>query len=213
MKKNRLFMLGIVTVFVAILSLTLVSSTFAKYTSTVTGEDSAKVAKWAWTYTGTHTGGADEIDLSSAKTVDFDIFKVVYDLDNNDLVNKSAEETDIERTEGIEVAPGTGGFYTFSVTNASEVTAKATFTFAALANSTLPIEFSTTNLADSWTDDLAEINAQIDEQTLAVGATSTEVTLYWRWAFNGDDDIDTNHGIADSATYGVKLTVVFEQVN
>ena len=41
MKKNKIFTLGLVITFVFVVSLTLVSGTFAKYTSTVTGNDSA----------------------------------------------------------------------------------------------------------------------------------------------------------------------------
>ena len=46
MKKQRFFMLGIITVLVAVLSLTFVSSTFAKYTTNDSAEDTARVAKW-----------------------------------------------------------------------------------------------------------------------------------------------------------------------
>lgn len=48
MKKNKLFVLGLVTVFVALVSLTLVSSTWAKYTTSASGEDSARVAYWGF---------------------------------------------------------------------------------------------------------------------------------------------------------------------
>lgn len=46
MKRNKLFLLGLFVVFAAVLSLSLVSSTFAKYTSSNNGFDSARVAKW-----------------------------------------------------------------------------------------------------------------------------------------------------------------------
>lgn len=63
MKKQRFFMLGIITVLVAVLSLTFVSSTFAKYTTSDTAKDEARVAKW---------GVAIETKLD-------DLFEVAYD--------------------------------------------------------------------------------------------------------------------------------------
>ena len=49
MKRNKLFLLGLFVVFAAVLSLSLVSSTFAKYTSSGDAADSARVAKWGVT--------------------------------------------------------------------------------------------------------------------------------------------------------------------
>ena len=66
MKKNKIFTLGLAIAFVFVLSLTLVSGTFAKYTSTVTGKDSAAVAKWAFKY-GNNEGALTDIDLVSTK--------------------------------------------------------------------------------------------------------------------------------------------------
>ena len=81
MKKNRIFILGIVTMFVAILSLTLVSGTLARYTSSGKGSDSVQVAKWDV-----------RIDTESLTSVTpsshtFELFKVGanYDEDYNDV--------------------------------------------------------------------------------------------------------------------------------
>lgn len=49
MKKNKLFLLGLFVVFAAVLSLSLVSNTFAKYVSSDSGSDTARVAKWGVT--------------------------------------------------------------------------------------------------------------------------------------------------------------------
>ncbi len=80
MKKNRLFVLGLVTVFVALVSLTFVSSTWAKYTTTVSGTDQARVAYW----------GFEETD-----TLEWDLFDAVY-------------EDDVKSEDGDNlIAPGT----------------------------------------------------------------------------------------------------------
>lgn len=76
MKKQRFFMLGIITVLVAVLSLTFVSSTFAKYTSDGTATDTARVAKWGVTFTAVTadnkeyglTAVADSTQLDSQDT-------------------------------------------------------------------------------------------------------------------------------------------------
>ena len=49
MKKNKLFLLGLFVVFAAVLSLSLVSNTLAKYTTSDSGSDTARVAKWGVT--------------------------------------------------------------------------------------------------------------------------------------------------------------------
>ena len=46
MKRNKLFLLGLFVVFAAVLSLSLVSSTFARYVSDGSATDTARVAKW-----------------------------------------------------------------------------------------------------------------------------------------------------------------------
>ena len=69
MKRNKLFILGICTVMVALVSLSLVSGTWAKYTSTVSGSSAARVAKWDVVYTdnaATATSGA-----KNSQTINF----------------------------------------------------------------------------------------------------------------------------------------------
>lgn len=99
MKKNKFFMLGIVTVLVAVLSLTFVSSTFAKYTSSGSAEDTARVAKWGVT-----------VSVSGN-----DAFKEEYDYEigasSNTVVTSVPTETvDDVTTPGEKIlAPGTQG--------------------------------------------------------------------------------------------------------
>ena len=74
MKRNKLFLLGLFVVFAAVLSLSLVSSTFARYTSSGKAEDSARVAKWGVvvTVTGADAFGEkydDEIEAAGTKVV------------------------------------------------------------------------------------------------------------------------------------------------
>ena len=99
MKRNKLFLLGLFVVFAAVLSLSLVSSTFAKYTSTNSGNDTARVAKWGVTV-----------------TVDGKTFATAYD------------ETVLSQTAENVVAPGTAGnFAGIAVTGTPEVSVQVTY--------------------------------------------------------------------------------------
>lgn len=74
MKKNRLFILGLVTVFVALVSLTLVSGTLAKYTTTASGSDEARVAYWgfeqtSYDLTGLFANGYTDVVSNDSKDV------------------------------------------------------------------------------------------------------------------------------------------------
>ena len=49
MKRNRMLLAGLFTFALVCVSLTFVGSTYAKYTSAMTGSDTIKAAKYAWT--------------------------------------------------------------------------------------------------------------------------------------------------------------------
>ena len=99
MKRNKLFIAGIVTVFVALLSLTLVSSTLAKYTSTVSGADTATVDLLETRYDS--DGASAEADVkegliapgtSGEFTIDIEnlsevtaTYKIDFTVDENDV--------------------------------------------------------------------------------------------------------------------------------
>lgn len=193
MKKNRLFMLGLVTVFVAVLSLTLVSSTFARYTSTVTGQDSAKVAKWAFDY------NSSSLDLAQ-NDVAFKLFETIND------TKDGLDETDV--ADG-RIAPGTCGSFALSFQNKSEVTATLSVAFDEVTISGVPLEFSFNSDFTDSVDDIAELSWN---QNLAIGSAAIEKTIYWRWVEDGDNTVDTNLGIA-APDVTMKMTVVFTQVD
>lgn len=107
MKKNKLFIIGLVTVFVALLSLTLVSSTFAKYVTTSTGTDTARVAKWG-------------VSISAAGN---EAFSKDYSTDDTSVTGIASSV--ISSTEDKVIAPGTKGtFAAVTVTGKPEVAVK-----------------------------------------------------------------------------------------
>ena len=200
MKRNKFFMLGIVTVLVAVLSLTFVSNTFAKYTSTVTGSDSARVAKWAWKYQNAN------MDLTQDE-VTFELFNTIND------TKDGAAEGDV--AAGL-IAPGTKGSFQISFENESEVKAKLAVTFDEGTND-IPLEFS---FNEDFSDAKANISQLSWEQELAVDSAAVTKTVYWRWVFekgtgselDANDAADTTLGI-NTPTINIEMTVVFTQVD
>ena len=213
MKKNRLFMLGLVTVFVAVLSLTLVSSTFARYTSTVTGGDSAKVAKWLVTYEDQD----DTVNGAAASTnITFDLFNDVKELDEHGIPTDE-NETDISNDNGTLIAPETGGTFEFTLSNLSEVNATYKITYE-ISNTTpaIPLEYRVkVGTGDepysAWSTTLANVGAT----PLDMSGTVT-YTIQWRWVGQDGNADDTTLGvnaITNDQVIAINATIVFEQVD
>lgn len=191
MKKNRIFILGIVTMFVAILSLTLVSGTLARYTSSGTGVASVNVANWSVVVEDKDVAKNDDFTLS--------LFDTIYEYDTT--------SADVDVKDGL-IAPGTQGAFDYTLTNDSEVTAKYSVVYT-INEDGVPLEWSTDGVV--WTDTLANVTAG-DETKLAKEGGEATIYIYWRWAFDGDNDIDTNLGI-NGAEPTVTIQVTFDQVD
>ena len=169
---------------IVMLALILIASTYAKYTTKLTGSSDTTIAKWAWTI--------NDNDVSKDDTeFTFDLFKTIKDTDGG-------TEADVTTQK---IAPGTKGSFSIEVTNASDVNAEYSLTLTetkATAVSSANIEYSIvgTDEATDWTNDIGTFN--FTNTRLAIGA-SNEVVLYWRWAFYDDanqDKADTLVGFA-----------------
>ena len=198
MKKNKIFTLGLAIAFVFVLSLTLVSGTFAKYTSTVTGKDSAAVAKWAFQY-GNNEGALTDIDLVSTKEISFNLFYTILDT-NGDT------ETDVAANK---IAPGTKGSFQFVVKNTSEVNATFDLTLK-VTGAQVPFEY-TIQVDEGSASEASTTVPSLTTQTIDMN-TSVTVTITWEWPFDGNDTADTTLGLAAS-TVEVNATIVFVQVD
>lgn len=91
MKKNRMMRLASILLVCVLLTTSVISGTFAKYTSTATANDKARVAYWGW--------GSDA-------TIEFDLFDGEYTGVNGETVNS-------ENGDNV-VAPGTAKSATFT---------------------------------------------------------------------------------------------------
>lgn len=193
MKNNKTVKFMALVLFVTILAIILVSGTYAKYTTSATGSDTATVAKWSIKL------GDEDIAKSTEKTFAIDLFSTITNTDGS-------EEKNVKKTDGSLIAPGTMGSFTLlSLKNESEVNAKYSVTYTLLNESGVPLEF-TTNKDDesSWKSDFTAVN--VSNEALATDATATTATVYWRWAFTKDTARDTSDTTLGTTTPTVTLT-------
>jgi len=93
MKKNRMMRLASVLLVLVLLTTSVISGTFAKYVTTVSNEDSARVARWGFT--------GENADIAIT-----DLFTTAYD-----------STTDASVSSDVDViAPGTGNHASFTFT-------------------------------------------------------------------------------------------------
>ena len=201
---NKMLKLASFVLLVTMVSLTLVSGTYAKYTSSISGTDTVQVAKW-----DIKAGkSGEETSITGGGTVSFDLFNTINDTGN------AAAETDV--TTG-KIAPGTEGSFSFNIKNDSEVTAIYGLTYELTNAGNVPLEFSIDD-GHTWVASLTGLNNAVsDANKIAIGYSKL-VTVRWRWAFTGaassnytetqTELSDTTIGIAaPSVTVSATLTV------
>lgn len=171
----------------------LVGGTFAKYTSSATGNDNANVAKW-----DIRVNGAN---ITASDTFTFDLFNTVNDTKDNNA------ETDMAPNGGTIIAPGTTGKFSIAIQNLSQVNATYTIDYTVNTRS-IPVEFSTNGT--DWKTNINDLN--VTNVPIGLG-TDTTVTVQWRWVFDGNDTTDTALGSAATATLTVAAKVTATQVD
>lgn len=199
-KENGLVKLTAFVLLATIIATSLVSGTYAKYTTEKSGTAVATVAKFS----------VD--DNFSAADESFDLFATVYEAD--------ATSNEVDVAEG-KIAPGTGGSFDVVLTNNSEVTVEARLTIEETENaSQIPVEYSL-----NGEDYVTAANFENVSTLTMTGATkAATTTVYWRWAFEGTDSENyqatqtdsTDTAIGETATaptITVKATATFTQVD
>ena len=206
MKKNRLMRVAAMLLVLTLVTSCFVGGTFAKYTSTFSGTDEARVAKWAFSV------GGSAVDLKTTKTFDFELFKA-SEIKEEDLSGDDGEvDTNGILDDAKVIAPGTAGTLTVGLKNESEVDAVYTVVYASDEEG-VPLQWSVNGTA--WVDNITDLN--IASTGIDMGATK-DVVLYWKWAFVDDavvtqsDDADTLLGV-DGANPNVTVTITATQVN
>jgi hypothetical protein len=227
MKKNKPMRLASALLVVTLLTTSMISSTFAKYVSSDSGSDTARVAKWG-------------ITVSASG----DLFGTTYKQASDNTIGTGASgETLTVKSSGTDkvVAPGTQNTtgVTFKVNGTPEVSyiieasslnVKDVFIAAGtyqvtkgdktqiitLTENYSPIVYTLKKGSTTVTGDLTTVTKALTDglqgitstQTTAVTHDSnkeadTEYTLTWAWAFNSavNDELDTLLGdLADGAT-------------
>ena len=199
-KKRSSMMVRLVAVLAVTMMFTMcfVGGTFAKYTSSGTGTDTATVAKWSFK--------VGETDIATTDTFTFDLFKTIKDSDG------IKNETEMNPVDGSIIAPGTQGSFDLVLTNASQVTAQYAIDYTVTNNNDIPVKFSVDG-GTTWTNDLADVAAS-DSTKLAANSGTTTIKVQWKWDFNGSDDsFDTALGIGGNAVLTVKAEVTATQVD
>ena len=209
--KNKTLRLALLVLLLAVVTMSVISGTLAKYVESVTGTDTARVAKFEYTLSGM-TGDGDTKTLNLFDSV----------TDTGILGNLANDGKKL-------VAPGSEGSINVELTNKSEVKISAGFTLTETNTNKIPIVYKYNNayyssvipantevtLHDGGTTatvtgDLSALAAAVGNATpVNQNATST-ISLGWAWAFTGDgttqtDSSDTTLGKAGSATVELKV--------
>lgn len=197
-RKRSSMMVRLVAVLAVTMMFTMcfVGGTFAKYTSSATGNDNANVAKWDIKVGGTN--------IATNDTFTFDLFKTIKDS------NGTADETDMSPVDGTIIAPGTRGSFDIVIKNDSQVNATYAIDYTVTNTNNIPVKFSVDGT--NWFDDINYLDVR--SVAINMGATAT-VTVQWMWEFEriDGDNQDTNLGSAASATLEVKAAVTATQVD
>ena len=199
-RKRSSMMVRLVAVLAVTMMFTMcfVGGTFAKYTSSATGTDSATVAKWSFK--------VGETNIATTDTFTFDLFNTIKD--SNGINN----ETEMNPVDGSIIAPGTQGSFDLVLKNESQVTAQYAIDYTVTNNNDIPVKFSVDG-GSNWTNDLADVAAS-DSTKLAANSGTTTIKVQWKWDFNGSDDsFDTALGIGGNAVLTVKAEVTATQVD
>lgn len=218
MTKNWTARLVVLVAVMTLITASLVSGTFAKYTTEVSGTDTVRVAKFAFDVSEGST------DMNTTGTA-IDIFSMAPD----DGVTTSPA--------GI-IAPGTTGSFALDLSNTSEVDVDVAFTLTETNPSDVPVYYlyNTQRYSDvltgAYTGDNAGTYQTIAQLATAMeaaaaglseatdGVTASELTyaLTWVWAFDSagsgqSDEADTALGLAGTPEITLEITCTATQAD
>lgn len=220
MKKNKAMRLASALLVLALLTTCVISSTFAKYTTSATGTDTARVAKW----------GFEATDSSIVLT---DLFRDAYDKNVSGAADVIAPGTANSAVFGFTYG-GAGGItapevaYTFEVSTTGSSCADAIRNNAGIQ---WKLDSGDWGTWDQMINDIEALDGNVPENTAkgtpadyyaanslpaAFNATGeNQHTVYWQWVFdNNGDSADTTMGNADDlADVTLKITITATQVD
>lgn len=198
MEKNKTMKMIVITLLIAMIALVLVSGTYAKYTSSASGSDTARVAKWSFK--------VGDKDIVAEDSFTFNLFNTITDSNGTDA------ETDVVSANGDKViAPGTSGSFDLVLENKSETSAKYGITYTVTNTASIPVQFSVNG--KDWTDSLANVVESDTDTKLDANNGTKTIKIQWKWAYDGDDTTDVNLGKAGTAKLIVQADVTATQID
>ena len=208
-RKNFAMRIAALLFILTMISTCAFATTFAKYVTSGTSSDTARVAKWGVTITQ---------DASA-------LFAEKYEI--HDTETDFAGALTVEAEEDV-VAPGTSGTFTsLEVSGEPEVAVEVSYTATLTLEGWLvagvdycPIVFEI-NGEEVTGATMAELKANVEAAIAALSATygpNTVLNDYlevsWSWAFEGNDDVkDTVLGDAGTATITLAVTCTVTQID
>lgn len=174
MKKIRNIFV-VTLVLLTVISMGNVAGTYAKYTSTETDTDTARVAKW-------------DVKIGDDTTFAFNLFDTIKDTKDG---NKETDVKDGGTTEHI-IAPGTMGEFSIDITNNSEVNADLVASFEETTTSGIPLQYRLTYTLDGstvvgdWKDSIGDLElpttAYLPFDTTD-GKNKGTIKIEWQWVY------------------------------
>jgi|GEM_PF-581897 len=223
MKKNLLARLGVLALAFTLVTSSLVAGTYSKYTSQVTGSDTAKVAKFAFSL---KAGGTEYGNQSTSGSQTFNLFSYT---DSGVYANNTSSTKDL-------IAPGTTGTMAYELDSTSQVAVKAILNLTQAQDGTGTIKvpiyytFDTVDAADHTTTGTQRYSDVLNDtgfKTLATmstdmsavaaslapsdgnNAVTMKYVIHWTWDFEngGANQTDSNDTTLGLATPNVTLTI------
>ena len=213
MKKNKTMRLAAILLVCVLLTTSVISGTFAKYTTTVGSEDSARVAKWGF--------GTSEINITN-------LFANAY---GDTVKGQNGEKV---------IAPGTAGYASFKFENSLDAGPEVAYTFKVDTTGSSIADEIVANGHITWAlvtgteeavygtfaDLLAKIEALDGDETYDVNEipamVDKEYTILWQWTFNNDNDGNAtatndsylgNLAVSNDLIANLKITITATQID
>ena len=157
MKNNKVLRVSLIILLLAVVTICIISGTLAKYVETVSGTDTARVAKFEYTATA---GGT----TLTTSPVAINLFNTVDDVEVYDPAGHNANG-------GTKlVAPGTYGYFNVVATNLSEVKVGVTYNITETNAGNVPIVYFIKPAGGN----LAFYSDKVSTSSVAVGADVAE---------------------------------------
>ena len=201
-KKNKVLRAASLALVLTLITTCLLANTLAKYTKTLSGYDSARVAKFDFaasieTYLEDGSLGS-ATDLTAAGTV-IDLFGTIY---TSKFGTPATSVTTVESGNGEKVvAPGIYGAFEFTMTGESEVATRLTLTIketdGSNADTTIPLFYQ---YGGNYYANNAAI-ALYDTKLGILGNTDIYINI-------SNSDANPNYTLINSSNYGGSLTAL-----